>query len=473
LVFLLPGACQGGPDSSVAPKCQDIACDLIRDRGELVAKLDGRSDVIASYLRAKVGDDGAIVGDYRDIAAGVDGDCDTQTSFMVLSNQELRPKAVVTRCADKPDVASQFFLALPNLDAAGNDFEPRLLHMAAWDEEAKRYQHYAAHPNEADGMFFSVEPRFCLRCHGGPQKLTTWQPLMNEMESPWSQWIAAPGFVSQLFDEYVDPRLSSAPHYVELTGTGFLASASRLQPLIEAGIDRFIGARFESRTGPVALETALALLQPVFCDESVNYASEVHRSGQLSSAALFDRGDQFLLRALVPGWQPQLLTTQLSPPVAGEEPVTLIPVRGRSTTEGVIGLATRRILDVQELLRARAIDWSHPVGSGFRCDLFERGRENLTDIDVTAFADNRALVRALFERFMASYPAPGVDQVMALEHPGATPMAMTFAEFGSMLAKNADALRNRDHLRSVRAERFCDFARALPSAPQVLDLSCP
>ena len=65
-----------------------------------------------------------------------------------------------------------------------------------------------------------------------------------------------------------------------------LASASDLEPIVRAGVNRFVGARLKARLAAADLSVARELLRPLFCDETVNFVSEVHGSGELRTSAL-------------------------------------------------------------------------------------------------------------------------------------------------------------------------------------------
>ncbi len=376
------GGCAGvDPIEETPPDCTGDRCSSAGTREELLASIDGFHDPVAELLRASATDRGTLAGTYRDVvdAVGNSLGCDatTEKSFVVLSNQNYLPKPILTRCSNNAADASQFFVALAGTEDGLN---PRTVHMAAWDNDAGVYRRYATAPTDTGEMAINVAPQFCLGCHGGPEKLGTWVPVMNEMTSPWSGWNASPGFSSELFDEFLDPKYAADPTYQEVTREGLLDSAASFEPIVRTGMARVTGARLKQRTAAPDVQRALELLRPLYCDESVNYVSEVHRSGELRSHALVDDALRSLYRSagIDDGW-PWMADTRihLAAPTAQETPVTLIPVRGESTIQAELGLVSRGVLDPVDALRVRALDWKHPVQSELRCGLYRRASERI------------------------------------------------------------------------------------------------
>ncbi len=378
--------CHSGVGDAGPAKCAEDRCESAGSRDELIAALDGFGDPVAGYLRTAATERGTLSGTYRDVvdAVGTTLGCDatTERSYVVLSNDDFLPKPILTRCSGDATAASQFFVAFAGSHAG---MDPRSIHLAAWDEAAGVYRRYSTLPTDtgtgAQEMAINVSPDFCLGCHGGPEKLQTWVPAMNEMTSPWSGWNAAPGFASQLFDEHLDPVFATDPTYQEVTRPGLLDSAASFEPIVRHGIARVTGARLKQRSAAPDARLALALLRPVFCDESVNYVSEVHQSGELRSSALVDDALRSLYRSLGVdagwSWIPDT-RIQLAMPGPDEPPVTLIAVRGEATVQAELGLVARGTLEPLQALRVRALDWKHPVQSELRCGLFREAMERIT-----------------------------------------------------------------------------------------------
>jgi hypothetical protein len=159
-----------------------------------------------------------------------------------------------------------------------------------------------------------------------------------------------------MFDEFLGAHYADDETYAEVTRDGLLDSAAAFEPIVRAGIARVTGARMKQRTGAPDVQLALELARPLFCDESVNYVSEVHASGELRSHALVDDSLRSLYRTVaVDGGWTWLRDTRIELPVpgTGESPVTLIPVRGEATIAAELGLVARGVLDARTRARDR------------------------------------------------------------------------------------------------------------------------
>jgi hypothetical protein len=422
------------------------------DRAEVLAALEGFSDPVAAWLRGALTEDGTIRGDYRDVldGAGVELGCDAESekSFVVLSNLDYVPKTIFTRCSNDAAAASRFFLALPATSDAG-DVADDVVHVSAWDAAVGVYRFYSLARTSRAGageMAVEVEPRFCLDCHGGPHEVGRWQPFMNEMTNPWSHWNARPGFASQLFDEHLDRAMPERPRYREVTAR--LASAADLEPIVRAGLERFVGARLAARTAPASDTAALELIRPLFCDETVNYVSEIHDTGELRASAVVDDALRLLLRQARPGRWDWLDEPTLTLP-RGERPLTLIPVRGASVVEAELGLVARGVLSVEEALRIRALDWERPVFSDARCDLW-RGLHGRPLGGATV----EEAARAALDEVLAKLPELGSIEAL-----------------GEAIAARRSAI-TRAGLGEERARRVCRAVAEYPTAPLYEDVDC-
>lgn len=251
---------------------------------------------------------------------------------------------------------------------------------------------------------------------------------MNEMTNPWSQWNATPGFTSRLFDE----------HAGGFRPDGRLASAAELEPIVRAGIERFVGARLRGRGAPATNEAALALLRPLFCDETVNFVSEIHGGGELRASAVVDDALRALLRQERPGRWAWLDAATLTLPPG--EAITLLPVRGTATVEVELGLVARGALTAAQALAVRAVDWRHPVFSEARCALWRTaaGRERAVSGSVEEAA------RAILDEL--ALPPPDVDAL------------------GDAVALRL-ATVSREELAAERRVRACRALAEYPTAP--------
>lgn len=490
------------------PDCTGDQCESAGTRDELLAELDGHGDPIAAFLRDAANERGALTGSYRDVIDGIGAELgcarETEKSFVVLSNVGFIPKTVFTRCAEEPQLASRFFMAVPALHEGedGLDVDPQNLHLSAWDEEAGTYRIYSTRPRADGEMGVNVSPDFCLGCHGGPQQLGYWQPLMNEMTNPWSGWNAKPGFESQLFEEFLDPEIADAPTYQEITDEDVLDSASNLEPIIRAGIERVNAARVVARQQAAELDRALALVRPMFCDETVNFVSEVHGGGELRASALIDPAlaTHYQSLGLDSGWSWMTETNlRLDASPSEWEALTLVPVRGESTAAVELSLVSRGVLTAAQAVRVRALDWTRPVLSEFRCDLFRRAAARIAAGALDGAVDDLApgattadLVPIVYDEVMRLEsgdelvdltPPDGADVLAvadAFETTSADALAAgdldalgaTFEELGDLVEARVDGA-DRDLVRAVREVRACRVATEFPITPIYPDLDCP
>lgn len=500
-------ACQAHEDDA-PPACLDDQCESVGSRDELLDELEGHDDAIAAFLRTAATDRGTLTGDYHDVLDGIGAqlgcDAKTEKSFVVVSNVGFIPKTVFTRCADDPEQASQFFMAVPALreDHGGVDVDPQNLHLSAWDEDAGTYRIYSTRPRADGEMGVNVSPDFCLGCHGGPEQLGYWQPLMNEMTNPWSGWNAEPGFQSQLFEEFLDPDIADAPVYQQLTSDEVLDSASNLEPIVRAGIARVNTARVVARQEAADLERALALVRPMFCDETVNFVSEVHGGGEVRASALVDPAlvSHYQALGIDQGWSWMDDTNlRLDAAPSEWEALTLVPVRGTSTSAVELSLVSRGVLGAAQVVRVRALDWTRPVLSELRCSLWRRGAERIaggalddTVLALPADATVADLVPAVYDEVMRleagdqliDLVPPDGDDVLAvadafdpttadaLAAGDLADLGASFDELGDLLEARVDTA-DRDLLRAVREARACRVAAEFPITPIYPDLDCP
>jgi hypothetical protein len=147
-----------------------------------------------------------------------------------------------------------------------------------------------------------------------------------------------------------------------------------------------------------------------------------------------------------------------------ETPVSLIATRSESAVQTELALASRLVLEPAELLRARAIDWTRPVGSDERCQVYRDGRERIEagalDEVVAAQADGATtadLIEPVFAEVLAGRPA-----VVAAE--------LAAAIDGYLAGQTAAA--DRSGLRAMRDERGCWAEGRYLFAPIIPDLSC-
>ncbi len=379
------------------------------DNGSLLATLDGRNDPIAAYLRDYAGDSPIIEQDYRGFLDGMieQTGCapSTEKTFVILMSRRRHfPRNIVTLCSDDPAKASEFFMSTQSDVGGLADINAKDYKAVAWDATARKYNLYEFKADSEDGpLFVDADPQHCASCHTEPTNLEPgampFTPIMNELTNPWTLWNAEPEFRSHRFDELIDPDLLDAPVYSAMTEGEKLGAASQFESIMRSALEKTVGARLRIRRNAPNVEETLGLLRPMFCDESVNYASENHDSGEISTAAIVDDSMRHT------DWAYDWINDgrmRLDSVQAGETPLAVMPVRGEAALQVEVGLVTRRALTPYDVLRLRSIDWQRPVFSEFRCDMYRQGSARILadPPDTTAMSRNSDLVPVLFAELM-------------------------------------------------------------------------
>jgi hypothetical protein len=155
-------------------------------------------------------------------------------------------------------------------------------------------------------------------------------------------------------------------------------------------------------------------------------------------------------------------------------------VRGVSTEAAELALVSRGVLSERDILRTRALDWSHPVGSAFRCERFRRGRQRLEKLPLTTWrlpaeADNAALAAVFFRELLSDLTPPQGADLLAFERPSAPAVPLTLRAFGDLLERHFETsiATGRVALDRQRRERACQVAALFPTAPLFPDMHCP
>lgn len=472
--------------------CGGAPCRVPTDKTQLLTELDGFEDPVAAFLREAADDQAVVSDDFESVVESIHGSLPCaqpeRSTFVVLSNRELAPKTVMTGCASEPTVASTALAILePNetLDDVAGD----LLRFVGWDEAAGQYRRYQFAPHPDGGLGVVVEPTFCAACHGALPGDERWTPIMNEMTNPWAQWNATPGFASFQFDEAL-PSQAPGGTFERLSDEAYLDSASNLEPIIRAAIDRVSAAAVAQREEAANVGLAESLLRPVFCDDTVNFVSEVHQSGELLSAAVVDPAIRRHIAAEGVDWPWSWYaddTLRVEPPQPPAQPLALIPVRAQLSIEAEAALVSRSILEPTEVLRVRALDWMHPVNSPFRCELFENG---VRRFDPSAQAANTTtLVQELYGEVMRlQIPGGGLQDLRPggghhviaiadatdpqtaadLDAVALDDYAQTLQEWGDALEAHIDELQEpagRETLAALAKTRSCWARASFPTAP--------
>lgn len=490
--------CRDDATAEPAGTCGEQDCVVPDSRQQLLEQLGGSTDPMAEALRSLVDDDATVQGGWSAVlnAVGAVMDCDatTERSFVVLSNQELRPKAIVNRCADAPVQASEFFMIFEP-DPATDDLNDVGFRVVGWDASASQYRRYQMVPtDDEDRLAVAVEPGFCVSCHGGVAARPQWTPIMNEMTEPWAQWNAEPGFASFAFDEAFPPD-TRGPVFEAVADAERLDSAANLEPIVRAALSRVSTARVSSREDAPDLEVAVDLLRPVFCDETVNFVSEIHDSGEINLDAIIDPGlrDAYVAVGSWPWSWVSDINVRIEPPQPQQAPLALVAVRGHAVTAAETSLRSRGVLTAAQLLAVRALDWTHPFASSLRCGLFEdaeaRVRAGDTTIAGDDYADNAGLVAALYAETMtlsgASLLTDDEQTVVAIADADDPAVAEALAAgdlaglslgldaLGEQIAQHIASFATpagRQALLDERNRRGCIAVSRYPVAPIIADL---
>jgi len=506
LVLVMTGAAcavdsgeQGGGTCTSSGKCDAP--------GSVRSELEDLDDPIARWLLASpMTDSGILRTDYLTAVEKVAEQMGCGMASMrtfVLSDDLVAgrpfPRLISTLCSDDDTRASEFFIAASFADDADpDDVNVTNLEMFAWDTTARRYRFYATLPIQGrDEVQVEVEVRRCTQCHLNSRSLDDdgmpMLPIMNELTRPWPHWNAEPDFPSHTFE--LTDETKSAPNFSALTGGGRLASAALFEQIVRSGqSNRVIASRLRARRDPADVGQAMALLRPLFCDEQVNYATEDFSSGVMPASAVVTGGTRDMFLAVRPNdWPWQWLNADVIRfQEASGDRVAMLPVRGAADVEYEKRLVSVKALTPQQVLRIRALDWSTPVFSTIRCDLWKQARARLRSAppDLSATPTNSELMALLYSEIMVldkhSLLAGTGDQVVAvrdaagLEELRAALAAGTVATgdcaadgfclvdligFGNLLdgrAKASEASGGRAALLDDRERRLCvvqdDFA---------------
>lgn len=481
--------------------CESGKCD---DKAPTLAE---RNDPVATYLKTlEISDEGLMVSSYQDILFGVADvmGCSTDSIAVftvsdTLIDAQPFPRLVSVACKDDDSKASDFFIAASFQDVDTGDVDVLDVEMFAWDKVAREYMFYAFTPDEDEMVRLEVGPKRCEGCHLTPADTSTvgmrMTPIMNELNRPWTHWNAEPGFPSHQF--VVPDNMDEQPNYFGLA-LARQAPAQRLEEIIRfGGHSKVASARIRDRRNAPNIDEIMGMLRPVFCNEQVNYVSEDHDSGILFNSALVDPGIRSMYVQIRPNdWAWDWLNDEVvrigSP--EGDTTVVQIPVRGNSDVAMETSLVTTKVLTPYQVLRARALDSSHPVFSEFRCNLW---RDAYADFKVSppSYGDatrSMHVMSEIFERIMTvdGNPIAGSNPETIIMMPNADTTSVTrlrnaasegaledgSCESDGFCAGDVDALgarleqsvqatlssQTRDTLRAIRNERICHLLDNVP-----------
>jgi hypothetical protein len=300
------------------------------------------------------------------------------------------PRLVTTVCSDDSNKASEFFInsvsEVFEEDDEGNEVatgevEWRDLELFAWDPIHRKYNFYATFPREDSetDVFVEVEPTRCQQCHLTPADTNPvgmpMTPIMNEINRPWTNWNAEPGFESHNYE--VPERFHQSETFREIAES-WRAAASDLENIMRFGaFQRVSATRARVRRDAPTVDNVMGVLRPLFCTEQVNYASEQGTGGSIFATVSIDPGFRDIYRRLAPTDSPWdwFHNDNIRVPDDGGESVNQVPIRGWADVTFQNSLVAGRIVSAEQALRARAIDWKNPAYSSVRCNLWREAYE--------------------------------------------------------------------------------------------------
>ncbi len=441
---------EGDEDGDDGAACLDGKCDA---NGPVAEQLAGFQDPIATFLRSKVDEDGQFELAYLDLLKGIakqQGCAETTIDSYVISDDLVAdgggafPRVVNTVCSDDRTKADLAFFALSFADADGVDVDVRTIEMFAWDSAAFQYRFYKGTPVEGSdtAVALQVAPSDCRECHEQPEHIEGLKmpmtPIMNELSAPWQHWFAEP--VS--FEHHVPDKTAEAPHFKLLAGvgSGFRKSAARLEQTIRSAYtQRIATARLRLRRNPANVDEAMSLLRPLFCDEQLTYVTEDGKSGLISTNATIDEGLASVYFQLMgtgwpwDWWQDKVMRFS---PAATNDPLTMMPTRGAATIAYEKQLLSVRALTADQVMRVRALDWTTPTLSSFRCGLWHNALPRVKAKSFTGAKNSELFVPLLDEILTLHKDDFGIGGV---DLPATIPLASPTAGKFVALAKADEA----------------------------------
>ncbi len=310
------------------------------------------------------------------------------------------PRLVSTVCADNDQVTNAFVATLGS-QTSGGDIALDDLEMFAWDATQQKYFFYASNDEGNGNLKLEVEPARCSECHLTPRDVDPVGmariPIMNELTKAWTHWNAGTGGVSESF--HVPDALNGKPLW-ERYGVQSVAAASRFEKVIrDANALRVTPARAKGLFRPAKLDEAMSLIRPLFCDEQVNYVSEL-ATGEISIDAVVAGGIKAAFRSIQSTWTfPWFNNDSIRLPIAsGDEQVFMVPVRG--VADLTFESQLQGVLSPAHMLAVRALDWKQPALSSFRCDLWRNARVEFATKPPALTGRNRDAVKVLYEAIM-------------------------------------------------------------------------
>lgn len=445
------------------PTDEELDIPEIRDAG-------GPDAVLAVVLDAPAAEGfpaglGSYLALLRETAKQNCGDANAVQTFVIsddLVSGEPLPRVIAATCPTDPRKASNAFLAL-SFPGDDGDIDAHAIEAFGWDATTRINDFYRSVPlpGSEEGVLMLLNPEElqgdvggCLSCHRGPTDVAEGPaglvpafPIMNEIVEPWSHWNAEPGFSSQLFEV---PNASNMPRYQALTTksdgkvdvSDWLAGADRFEIIVREAFAQVIKQRRRLLKDSADPELALSFLRPLFCEEQLNFSSEVGTSGELALGTVVDEGIRRSIAAANIGatW-PWATGTEarvlVAPAGSTAEALELVPMRGQSAIAWEEALVTslQKYMSPEQSLQIRALDWQTPVFSDFRCQLFERTAE--APAALGSVADNHAAMTALLAQMMTlpggvPIQAATAGNIVVLDDPARAEALATDLEAGNV-----------------------------------------
>jgi len=240
----------------------------------------------------------------------------------------------------------------------------------------------------------------CGKCHTTPTDVDPVNmpriPIMNELTKPWTHWNAGSGGVSESF--LIPDVVRTGKNWGKYGETA--QAASRFEKVVrDANAQRVTPARGKQLFRPAKLDEAMGLIRPLFCDEQVNYASEL-ATGELLTEAFVSGGIKNAFRGIQSTWPFAWFNNDIVQlgSVAEDQRLFVMPVRG--VAEVTFEAQLQGVLSPAHILALRALDWKKPVFSDFRCSLWKDALVAFQSGAPKLSGRNRDAVKLLFEEIM-------------------------------------------------------------------------
>jgi hypothetical protein len=309
------------------------------------------------------------------------------------------PRVIATICSNTELVANQFVATLGHADPT-SDLALDKLEMFAWDPVLGRYFFYATSPERKDNLKIEVEPARCGACHRTPLDVDPIAmariPIMNELTKPWTHWNAGDGGVSESF--IVPDSLKGKPNWEKYGATA--SAASRFEKVIrDANANRVTPARSKTLFRPAKIEDAMGIIRPLFCDEQVNYVSEL-ATGEISTDAFVSGGIKGVFRSIQSTWPWAWFNNDIVqlPTTTEDKRLFVMPTRGVAEITFEPQLAS--LLSATQILAVRSLDWKKPVFSDFRCSMWKDAWTAFQKTPPTLSGRNRDAVKVVYDEIL-------------------------------------------------------------------------